>query len=211
MRFGTFKFGVFKFGEVGRGYKVFLRAGTPPDVAIDSPVALVEDTAASAALDVPSIGLAANSTYFGAVVPFNEFGDAVAPAEFSLKTDGGGAVQLIPDVVTGLRAVVLPGGFLRVSWNYDPVYAELLIADDFVIDLQIETAAEYEVIPLIDPIPHRQPQRSYSREVGPISEGLVTVRVYSRRGGLYEANVGSVQARIDATAPAAVSMGAEVV
>ncbi len=207
MRYGTFRFGEFLFGEIGRGYKVFLSRNTPPVVGVDAPVAIVDDLAAVAALDVTTLGLVANSTYYGAVVPFNEFGDAVGPAEFSFTTDGAGYVQLVPDVIQELRAVPLSGGRLRVSWVYAPANASHVVAEDFEIEVDLLTEAEPPEVFDNDPVPHRQPQRTYSVDLGPMSEGLATVRVFSRRGGLYEANVQAAQARIDAAAPTAVSMG----
>ena len=207
MRFGTFRFGEFLFGEIGRGYKVFLSRNTPPAVEVDEPVALVDDLAAVAALDVTTLGLAANSTYFGAVVPFNEFGDAIGPAEFSFTTDGAGDVQLVPDVIQELKTVPLAGGRLRVSWVYAPVNASHVVAEDFLIEVELLTEVEAPLPFANGPIAHRQPQRAYSVDLGPMSEGLVTVRVFSRRGELYEANVQAAQARIDSAAPPAVSMG----
>lgn len=205
MKYGIGKYGVGKYGEeVAAGYLVFAKAGVAPDPVVDTPIATVEPTEATADLDVPFPGAAARM--YGLVVPTNAQGMGLPGAAFAFAFDGGGEVDASPAPVTNLRLRPKAGGYVDVTWSYRD--SELLLkAEQFEIEATLKLDSTGVTATLITTVVGRDPLRQdYSRTIGPMSPGLLTVRVVSATESSKVLNVQSASVRVDPTAPSDISL-----
>lgn len=211
MKFGVGQFGIGKFGdEEVTGYRVFVKAGQMPDVAVDSPIATVDAAATSVELDVAFPGSAA--TMHGLVVPFNAQGQGLPGATFAFAFDGAGEVDASPAPVTNLRATPKAGGLIELTWTYRDhdlrqkaalfiVTGSLRQDSGATVNLNLALPANQLSVD------RNGPQVEYRHTLGPVASGVIEVKVLSRTAdGTSESNVQSVVARVDADAPADISL-----
>lgn len=189
-----------------RGYRLYLGAGFTPDPNVDAPLFSVGRDALSTDIDLGQFVLLPNTTYGGLVLPYNQVGPADTGSEFSFRTDGTGAVSMVPAPVTNLIAEPLAGGYVKVSWHYDEPNPLFALADSFAVSAVSEDVIQS---PIIEPVPHIAHKRNYEVTFGPVPDALWKITVSSLRALKSEPNVQITHVRSDATPPADVSLGLE--
>ena len=182
------------------GYDVFVKLGSRAASGQDLPVRRVGRETTELALPEADLNLEPNATYYVDVRPFNQSGHAEQGSGFSFPTDSEGHPLMLPSPVTGLAVKPAAGGFIIVQWVYDEPYG-LVIAEDFLI--RAVRLGGTGPSPLVDPIPHQPPRRSYRVKLYTGDKGPWRIYVYSRWAGQYISDVAGVDVLADTTPSAA--------
>lgn len=175
------------------GYLVWLKANTPPEPHADAPIARLAaaDVYWSEFLDL--LVLAPNTLHHLLLVAINRSGLS-EPVRLSFKTDAGGAPSLLPRPVKSLRVTPLSGGRADVYWEYDELVGDA-IADSFGVAI----TALHEGGPVV------VPDVAYAGRVGQVRiegvDGTYRCEVFSKRAGLWEPAVQSVDFVLDGLGP----------
>lgn len=175
------------------GYKVFLKAGSEPDVDVDAPAATLATSAVSWTEAIATLSLDPDEVYHLALLAFNDLGASPA-IRTVFRTDGAGAPLMRPSPVTNLRVHRLPGGEADITFDY----AELAggpMADSFGFEIaSLDGGDPIEVDDLpVGGLHYR------TRISG--ADGRYRCKVFSQLSGDYEPAVSGVDFTLDSTAP----------
>lgn len=185
------------------GYLVWLRAITPPQMFVDAPIARLPAEAVQWSEFLDLLFLAPNTRHHVMVVAFNLSGFS-EPVRAEFMTDGDGVPSLIPTPVHTLRVTPLAGGEADIRWEYDELVGEA-IADSFGVELTALIAGGEIIVPDIP----------YAGRVGQVRlagvDGIYRCKVFSKRAGLYEPAVQSVEFVLDSLGPVGQIYGPEAV
>lgn len=185
------------------GYVVWLRAVAPPQISTDAPIARL--TAAEIQWNefLDLLALAPDTQHHLMVMAFNRSGYS-EPVRIAFKTDGAGSPSLIPSPVHTLRVTPLVGGEADIKWEYDELVGEA-IADSFGVELTALSGGGEIIVPDVP----------YAGRVGQVriagEDGVYRCKVFSKRAGLYEPAVQSVDFVLDGLGPVGQIYGPEAV
>lgn len=175
------------------GYDVWL---TPTEaVAADAvPLRRLSAVENSVEIDVAELGLEVLSAYTLTVRAFNPAGHSEALAE-AVMTDEDGLPSFLPTPPTIISVIAAAGGTASVTFEYLAAPGSPQ-AEEFRIVATGESG-QGEIVVVV---PATSPRVRYQAEIaGP--DGLYLIRVYSVRGGAFQAAVSGRYVRLDSSPP----------